>query len=227
MDTQKKFQKGHKSRIQTRYANETLENFQDYEVLELILSLTLIQKDTKILAKTLIDTFGGLNSVMNASVEDLQSIDSIGLKSATTIKLFKDVNTYLLREKINKINVFKSVEAVQDYLILKYRGVKNEEFRVLYLNSKNILLKDSAISKGISTKTLIDFTLIAQEIFNISATGIIVVHNHPSGDSKPSDQDVVTTNNLKTFLKYLNVRLLDHFVVGFDNIFSFAEEGLI
>ncbi len=227
MVAERKYQEGHKNRLQTRYTNETLDNFQPYEILELILSLTIIRKDTKILAKTLLDTFGGLNSVMNASVSDLQGVTGVGLKTATTIKLFKDVNVYLLKEKMNRIHVFKSVEAVQNYLILKYRGVKNEEFRVLYLNSKNILLKDSVISKGISTKTLIDFRLIAQEIINISATGIIVVHNHPSGDSKPSEQDVATTNNLKSFLKHLNVRLLDHFVVGFDNIFSFAEEGLI
>ncbi len=209
----KKQQQGHKNRLQTRYINETLESFEPHEVLELVLSLTLIRKDTKLLAKTLLDKFGGLNSVMNASVAELTSIDGIGPRTATTIKLFKDVSVCLLREKMNKVNVFRSVEAVQNYLVLKYRGVKNEEFRVLYLNSKNILLKDAVISKGISTKTLIDFRLIAQEIINISATGVIVVHNHPSGDSKPSEQDIVTTNSLKSFLKYLNVRLLDHFIV--------------
>lgn len=226
-DIKKKQQEGHKKRLQTRYTNETLENFHSYEILELVLSLTNVRKDTKSMAKTMIDKFGGLNSVMNATVSELQTIDGIGLKTATTIKLFKDVSVCLMREKMNRINVFKSVEAVQNYLVLKYRGVKNEEFRVLYLNSKNILLKDAVISKGISTKTLIDYRLIAQEIINIRATGIIVVHNHPSGDSKPSEQDIVTTNSLKSFLKYLNVRLLDHFIVGFDNLYSFAEEGLI
>lgn len=226
-DPSKIYQTGHKNRLQTRYMNESLENFQPYELLELVLSLTIIRKDTKLLAKKLLDTFGGLNSVMNATVNDLQEVGGIGLKTATTIKLFKDVNVYLMREQLNRMHVFKSVESVHNYLILKYRGVKNEEFRVLYLNSKNILLKDATISKGISTKTLIDFRLIAKEIFNISATGVIVVHNHPSGDSKPSEQDVSTTNSLKSFLKYLNVRLLDHFIVGFDDIFSFAEEGLI
>lgn len=227
MVAEKKYQEGHKARLQERYANETLDNFEDYEILELVLSLTIIRKDTKILAKILIDTFGGLNSVMNASVPDLREVGGIGKKTATTIKLFKDVSVQLLKEKMNRVNVFKSVEAVQNYLILKYRGVKNEEFRVLYLNSKNILLKDSTISKGIATRTLIDYRLIAQEVCNISATGVIVVHNHPSGDCSPSDQDVATTNNLKSFLKYMNVRLLDHFIVGFDTIFSFAEEGLI
>ena len=224
---EEKFLKGHKNRLQTRYDNESLDNFQAHEILELVLSLTIIRKDTKLLAKKLLDTFGGLNSVMNASVADLQDVAGVGLKTATAIKLFKDVNVHLLKEKMNRIHVFKSVEAVHNYLILKYRGVKNEEFRVLYLNSKNILLKDAIISKGISTKTLIDFRLIAKEVFNISATGVIVVHNHPSGDCKPSDQDVTTTNSLKTFLKYINVRLLDHFIVGFDDIFSFAEEGLL
>ncbi len=223
----KDYQVGHKNRIQTRYMNESLENFQAHEILELILSLTIIRKDTKVLAKTLLATFGGLNSVMNATVEDLQEVTGVGLKTATTIKLFKDVNVYLMREQMNRIHIFKSVEAVHNYLVLKYRGVKNEEFRVLYVNSKNILLKDAIISKGISTKTLIDFRLIAKEVCNISATGVIVVHNHPSGDCKPSNQDITTTNSLKSFLKYLNVRLLDHFIVGYDEIYSFAEEGLI
>lgn len=223
----KQYQQGHKNRIQSRYMNESLDNFQPHEVLELILSITIVRKDTKLLAKKLLQTFGGLNSVMNASASDLQDVAGVGLKTATTIKLFKDVNVFLMREKMNRIHVFKSVEAVNNYLILKYRGVKNEEFRVLYVNSKNILLKDAVISKGISTKTLIDFRLIAKEIFNISATGLIVVHNHPSGDCNPSSQDISTTNNLKSFLKHLNVRLLDHFIVGYDRIFSFAEEGLL
>lgn len=227
MDATKQFQKGHKSRLQQRYTEETLDNFEAHEILELVLSLTIIRKDTKTIAKTLLATFGSLNNVMNASVNDLKAVAEVGLKTATTIKLFKDVNVQLLREKMDKVNVFTSVEAVQNYLILRYRGVKNEEFRVLYLNSKNILLKDAVISKGISTRTLIDYRLIAQEVFNISATGVIVVHNHPSGDNKPSDQDIATTNNLKSFLKYLNVRLLDHFVVGYEEIFSFAEEGLL
>lgn len=227
MEKSKDYKEGHKSRLQLRYSNETLDNFQPYEILELILSLTNVRKDTKLLAKTLLDTFGGLNSVMNAPVSDLQTVTGVGLKTATTIKLFKDVNVYLLREKMNRINVFKSAESVHNYLKLKYRGCKNEEFRILYLNSKNILLNDAIISKGTSTKTLIDYRVIAQEIFNISATAIIIVHNHPSGDSKPSDQDITTTNALKSFLKYINVRLLDHFVVGFDDIFSFAEEGLL
>ena len=226
-DSIKKYQAGHKYRLQTRYEKESLDNFQPYEILELVLSLTITRKDTKLLAKNILESFGGLNSVMNASVSELQSFEGIGLKTATTIKLFKDVNVHLLREKMNRISVFKSVGAVHDYLILKYRGAKNEEFRVLYLNSKNILLKDAVISKGIATKTLIDYRVIAQEVINISATGIIVVHNHPSGDSKPSEQDIVTTNSLKAFLKYINVRLLDHFIVGFDDVFSFAEDGLI
>lgn len=227
MDTIKKFQVGHKTRLLNRYDNETLENFEPYEVLEMILSLTIIRSDTRILAKTLIESFGGLSAVMNATVTDLQTVTGIGLKSATTIKLFKDVNVYLLKDKINKINVFTSVDSVKDYLILKYRGCRNEEFRVLYVNSKNILLKDGLVSKGITTKTLIDFRLIAQEIFNISATGVIVLHNHPSGDNKPSEQDIITTQSLKKFLQYLSVRLLDHFIVGYDEIFSFADEGLL
>lgn len=226
-DIIKRNQRGHKKRLQERYSNETLDNFELHEILELILSLTITVKDTKVLAKNLLETYNGLNSVMSASVEELKSFDGIGLKTATSIKLFKDVNVHLLREKMNRVHVFKSAEAVKDYLILKYRGMKNEEFRVLYLNSKNILLKDSIISKGTSTKTLIDFKLIAQEIFTFSANAVIVVHNHPSGDNKPSEQDIITTNSLKSFLKYMSVRLLDHFIVGFDEIFSFAEEGLI
>lgn len=227
MDEQKKFQTGHKKRIQDRYNKESLENFEAYEVLELVLSITHVRKDTKLLAKAMIGKFGGLSAVMNAPVDDLRTFPEIGLKTATTIKLFKDVNVYLLRDKITKLNVFTSVNDVKNYLILKYRGYRNEEFRVLYLNSKNILIKDAAVSTGIVSKTLIDFRLIAKEILNISATAVIVLHNHPSGDNKPSEQDIVTTQNLKKFLKYLSVRLLDHFIVGYDEIFSFADEGLL
>lgn len=227
MGKEKKYQIGHKKRIQERYASESLENFEPYEVLELVLSITNVRKDTKLLAKAMIDRFGGLSAVMNAPVEDLRTFPEIGLKTATTIKLFKDVNVYLLRDKITKLHIFTSVNDVKNYLILKYRGYRNEEFRVLYLNSKNILLKDAAVSTGIVSKTLIDFRLIANEILNISATAVIVLHNHPSGDNKPSEQDIVTTQNLKKFLKYLSVRLLDHFIVGYDEIFSFADEGLL
>ena len=122
MDTVKKFQVGHKKRILDRYKNETLESFEPYEVLEMILSLTIIRSDTRLLAKKLIESFGGLIAVMNTSIDELCTFDGIGEKSAATIKLFKDVNVYLLRDKLTKIHVFDSVDKVKDYLILKYRG---------------------------------------------------------------------------------------------------------
>ena len=219
--------KGHKARLQGRYQKESLESFEAHEVLEMILSMTIIRKDTKPIAKSLLTIYGSLNSVMNTPIDDLISNDYIGLKTATNIKLFKDVNTFLLREKVTKTNIFKSVSDVESYLILKYKGSKNEEFRVLYLNSKNVLLKDVAISTGTSSKTYVDFSKLAKNIIDIGATAIIVLHNHPSGSTSPSQQDIKTTDNLKKFLVYLSVRLLDHFVIGSEDIFSFAEEGLI
>ncbi len=223
----KEMQKGHKARLQQRYQNESLEAFEAYEVLEMILSMTIIRKDTKPIAKKLLKIYGSLNGVMSTPIEDLLSNDSIGLKTATNIKLFKDVNVYLLREKVIKTNVFKSVNDVENYLLSRYKGCKTEEFRVLYLNSKNVLLKDAAISTGTSSKTYVDFTLMAKHIIDIGATAIIVLHNHPSGSITPSEQDIKTTQNLKKFLTYLSVRLLDHFIIGSNEILSFADEGLI
>ncbi|OQY39796.1 MAG: hypothetical protein B6226_01050, partial [Candidatus Cloacimonetes bacterium 4572_65] len=165
--------------------------------------------------------------VMNTSVKQLKTHDNIGLKTASVIRLFKDVNVYLKREVIKNVEVFTNVQQVEDYLVLRYKGQVNEEFRVLYLNSKNILLKDGAISTGTAAKTYIDYTVLAKEILAIGATGIIVLHNHPSGNNSPSQQDLVTTKSLRQFLVFLGVRFLDHFIIGADSLYSFAKNDLL
>ena len=202
----------------------TIDN--DMDALKRILKICGIKKHVTV-AKEMLEKFASIEVLLNSDISELM-LDSISYEQAESIRTFKDISNYVFKKRINKdIDAFTQVEHVTNFLINKYKGSTREEFGVLYLNSKNRLLSDVVVSTGSSTKTIIDFLKIASSIESLGATAIIVYHNHPSGDNKPSEQDITSTNSLKTFLKYLNVRLLDHFILGFNDYYSFVNEGLL
>jgi len=140
--------KQHKKRLRERFHKNNLDGFHNYEVLELILSYSIIRKDTKALAKSLINHFGSLSAVINAPINLLAQIEGIGERTASLIKLFREVGNFHLRESIIKNDAIKCSEDVYAYLKFYYKGLKNEEFKILYLNSRNIILFEETLFIG-------------------------------------------------------------------------------
>lgn len=198
----------------------------DIDALKRILKICGVKRYVST-AKELLEKFASIEVLLNSDIADL-IMDNISYEQAESIRTFKDISNYVFRKRIDKsVDAFTQVNQVTDYLINKYKGATREEFGVLFLNSKNRLLSDTVISTGTTTKTMIDFLKIATSIDSLGANAIIVYHNHPSGENKPSEQDIASTQALKRFLKYMDVRLLDHFVLGYNDSFSFANEGIL
>ncbi|MBW6516603.1 MAG: DNA repair protein RadC [Candidatus Cloacimonetes bacterium] len=222
-DTKKK----HKERLRIRYCQDGLAGFHNYEVLELILSYSLIQKDTKQIAKELINEFGSLIGVINAPVEKLIKIEGLGERTVVLLKLFRDTMTYALRENITKQICITSCHDVYNYLKHYYKGKQNEEFKVLYLNSRNYIITEETLFRGTVNEAKIYIRTLLQNVIKNGATAIIVVHNHPGGTLKASEEDIMITEKIKKVLTFIDVKVLDHIIVGDNDYISLANERMI
>jgi len=138
----------HRERLRQRYINDGLNGFHNYEVLELMLSYSIVRQDTKALAKSLLNTFGNLMNVLNASVEELSQVKGISDRSAVLLKLFRDAPNFYLREVLTDRVQISSCYDVYEYLKQCYKGLKNEEFKAIYLNSRNIIIREETLFHG-------------------------------------------------------------------------------
>jgi DNA repair protein RadC len=217
----------HKERLRKRYEETGLDGFHDYEVLELILSYSLIYKDTKPLAKELIAEFGSLIGVLNAPVEKLSQVKGVTRRTAVMIKLFRDTMTFALSDKIMTENWLSSCNDVYNYLKHYYKGKQNEEFKVIYLNSRNYIISEETLFRGTVNEAKIYVRNLLQNVIKTGAASIIIAHNHPGGTLKASEEDILITEKIKKVLKYINVNVLDHLIIGDNDYISLASERKI
>lgn len=224
MDKNKK--KKHKFRLRQRFLRNGLEGFHNYEVLELLLSYTIIRKDTKLIAKKLLDKFGTVTEVINAPQELLLEVKGLGERSVTLLKLFKSFNNYHLKERILDSNYISCSNHVFTYLKHYFKGLKTEQFKVLYLNNKNNIIYEETLAKGTTNEAKIYIKTLMEKIILLKASAIIIAHNHPTGSLEPSKPDINLTKRLEKALKYIEIRLLDHLIIGDNEYFSFKDNNL-
>lgn len=217
----------HKERLRKRYDKNGLDGFHDYEVLEMMLSYSIIRKDTKPIAKALIKHFGSLTNVINAPIELLCTIEGVGHRTAVLIKLFKDVASFHLRENIIEKPFIRNIKEMTDYLTHHFKGKAYEEFKVIYLNASLMIIHEETLAKGISNQTNIYLKQLVQNVIHYNASLVIVVHNHPAGSVEPSDSDIRLTKNIKYALNLIDVKLMDHIIVGQNKYLSMANEGYL
>jgi len=217
----------HKERLRSRYCVDGLEGFHNYEVLELILSYSLVRRDTKQLAKRLIEEFGSLIGVLNAPVEKLIAQKDISERTAVLLKLFRDTMTYALSEKIVKEKWITSCQDVYEYLKQYYKGKKNEEFKVIYLNSRHIIIDEETLFRGTVNEAKIYIRTLLESVIKTGAAAVIIVHNHPGGTLKATEDDLLITEKIKKVLRYIDVNVLDHIIIGDNDYISLASEKRI
>lgn len=218
---------GHRSRIRDRFLKHGLEPFHDYEALELLLIYAISRKDVKPIAKCLIERFGSFREVMDASIEELQGVKGVGLNSAILLKLIKGCADRYLREKVLLKPVISSPSALLDYCRHCMGGLKEEQFRVIFLNAKNEVLTDEIIQQGTIDQAAVYPRKIIERTLSHKAKALIFVHNHPSGDPSPSQQDKELTQGLIRMAKDLGIRVHDHLIIGRKGHFSFKEGDLL
>ena len=218
---------GHRKRLRDRFIKGGLAGFSDYEIVELLLSLGTPRRDCKQQAKEAIKRFKTLRGVLSASLEELQEINGVGAHSALGIRLVQEAAREFLKEKIVDKPVYKSAQEMFDYLYHSMRDLKKEVFKVIYLNSRSQIIDTADLFEGTVSSSAVSPREVMEGAIKSNAASIIFVHNHPSGNAEPSRSDKQLTKDLVYAGSIMQIKVLDHLVIGNDRYFSFAGEGLI
>ena len=218
---------GHRKRLREKFIKSGLAGFHDYEIIELLLSLGTPRKDCKQQAKEAIKRFKTLRGVLEALPEELQQISGIGPHSTFGIKLMQAVAREFLKEKIIDKPFYKSSQEIFDYLYHSIRDLKKEVFKVIYLNSQNQIIETEDLFSGTPDKSFISPREVMERAIKHNAVSLIFVHNHPSGSPEPSLSDKELTRELVYASGIMQIKVLDHIIIGNNTYFSFAGEGLI
>ncbi len=217
---------GHRDRLRERFLNAP-DALPDYELLELLLFMAIPRKDVKPIAKELIRKFKDLNGVLNASLNDLQSINGISHNSAVAIRAIRAAGLRLLKQDIMQRPVLTNWQRLLDYCQASMANEPNEHFRLIFLNKRNEVIADEVQQSGTVDHTPAYPREIVKRALDVGATALIMVHNHPSGDPSPSPADIQMTKKVIEAATPFDITLHDHLIISRNGYKSFKTEGLI
>ena len=218
---------GHYARLRQRFLSSGIDGFLDYEVVELLLKLADNRRDQKITAKLLLNTFKSLRGVLEANPEQLKNIKGIGDANIFGLKLVQSVARRYLKEQIIGENYIQSSENVLDYLRHNLRDRGREVFLVVLLNGRNQVLDIVELFEGTLTTSAVYPREVIKLILEKDAAAVIFVHNHPSGNPKPSKDDQNLTQKLKAACSTIDVQLHDHLIIAGNDYTSMADKGMV
>ena len=205
---------GHRERMRLKFARSGASAMAEYEILEMLLYRSVRQGDTKPIAKRLIDEFGSLSEVLSAPVARLTEVKGIGEAVALDLKLIQAAGALLASGGFRERPLLTSWTKVLDYCRATMAFEDREMFRILFLDKKNRLIKDEVQQVGTVDHTPVYPREVAKRALELSATAIILVHNHPSGDPTPSRADIDMTKVIVDVLNPLGVTVHDHIIIG-------------
>lgn len=212
---------GHRRRVMKKVFENGIETLLEHEFLELCLFAVYKRCDTNPLAHALLEKFGNLESVCNATEEELTSVEGIGPAAAEYIRLIPHISKgYSMHTSMRKKQKFDTRESICDRCVALLKGQKNEVAYVLCFDNSHHLIKEVKIGEGSPGKVPMDARKIMDAVARTSTTRIMVCHNHPSGVYAPSRQDCLTTNSIKTLVGAIGIELIDHIVVVDDDYVS-------
>jgi DNA repair protein RadC len=217
---------GHRERLRQRLIDAGAENLPDYELLEVILFVSNPRGDVKPLAKEVLDHFGGFAAVMSASPDALAEA-GLGLAGIAAIKSVREAALRLMRTELEEQPVVNSWDKLIDYCNAQVAHNKIEEFHVLFLDRKNVLIKHERQQRGTIDHTPVYPREVVKRALELGASALILVHNHPSGDPTPSKADIAVTQDIKKAAAPLGVVLHDHVIIARNHHVSLRDLGLI
>ena len=198
---------------------------EDYEVLELLLIHAQPRKDIKPTAKDLINRFGSLKGVIEADADDLAQVNGVGPTSTLLINLMKDLAIrYLNQQAKTKPHIGSTPELIR-YCKAYFGGAREEEFRVIYLDTRHHIIEVETLQEGTVNQAAVYPRKVLERALKHKASGIILVHNHPSGHTAPSPDDLRLTRIIAETAKKLGIEVHDHLIIGGDSSYSFRERG--
>ncbi len=222
-----KNQEGHRERLREKFNQSGLAAFLDYEIVELLLTLGTARKDCKPQAKEAIERFKTLRGVLQAPPEELQKIKGISSHNTFVIKFVQELAGEFLKEQILNKPYCKSSQEVFNYLCHSMRDLKKETFKVMFLNAQNQIIEVESLFEGTLNTSAVYAREIIERSIRHNAAALIFAHNHPSGNPAPSDNDKQITQDLVFAANTMQMKVLDHIIIGDNSYFSFADEGLI
>lgn len=216
----------HRKRLRERFITGGSTAVPDYELLELVLFRAIPRQDVKPLARELIDTFGDFNRVLSAPLGQLTRIKGVGDAVAIELKVVEAAAHRLARARVMQRHVVSSWAALLDYCHTVMAHRDTEQFRILFLDTKNVLIADEEQAKGTLDHVPVYPREVVKRALELNAASLILVHNHPSGDPTPSEMDITMTRQIAQAAQALSITLHDHLIIGKSCEISFRAEGL-
>ena len=216
---------GHRKRMKERFLAEGLDNFQEHEVLELLLFYCVPMKDTNPLAHDLLNRFGSLSQVLEAPKEELEKVPGVGEHVSTFLNLITEVGRYYLVNRSQQGNVAMTIEQCGEYMLPFFFGRKYETVFLLCLDAKCKVLCCREIGEGSVNTANISVRKVVETALASNATSVVLGHNHPSGIAVPSGEDIQTTLRIAEALQMVDVVLADHIVVADGDFVSMVQSG--
>lgn len=217
----------HRARLRQRLLEGGPDALLDHELVEYLLALALPRRDTKPLAKKLIRDFGGFGSLLAADADAIARVGEISRGAVAALKIAQASALRLLQSQVTERPVLGSWQALLDYLHADLAHNPVERVRVLFLNSKNMLIRDEQMSEGSVDEAAVYIREIIRRALEYHATALILVHNHPSGDPSPSQQDIRLTRDIVEAGRHLKIAVHDHLIIGTRGHSSLRAMGLI
>jgi len=218
---------GHRQRMRKRYLRSGLDSFDDLAILEFLLFYAIPRQDTNPIAHRLLDYYGDLASVLEATVEDLQRIEGVGESAAVLLSLFAPVARRHMCERVRIGKILDTNTKCGDYLLPHFFGERDEVMYLLCLDAKLMALDCRAMFRGAPDSVGISVRRIAETALSCGASYVVIAHNHPTGYAVPSIEDEQVTMRIRAALEALDIRLLDHIIVANGDYVSMAESGIL
>jgi DNA repair protein RadC len=218
---------GHRGRMRARLLAAGPDALADHEVLEMMLFLAVPRRDTKPIARALLAAFGSFAGAVAAPLAELRRIDGLGDAGAAALKTIQAAALRLARAEVTARPVLNNWDRLMDYLHAVLARERVEQFRVLFLDTRNRLLADEVQGRGTVNHTPVYPREVVRRALELQAAGIILVHNHPSGDPTASPEDVAMTAEVKAAARALDLKLHDHVIVGNGRWTSLRQQGLL
>lgn len=216
---------GHRARLRQRLLGGA--GLLDHELIEYLLATAIPRRDTKPLAKNLLREFGGIGGVLTADADALLKQDGMGETAVAALKIAQACALRLVQTHTESRPILSNWQALLDYLHadMAHHGV--ERFRVLHLNTKNMLIRDEVMSKGSIDQAAVHVREVIRRAIDLNSSALILVHNHPSGDPSPSSADIDVTRNIAEAGRRLGIAVHDHLIIGTRGHVSLRSQGLI
>ena len=218
----KNVHENHRARVRETIRKTGVSNIPDINLLEYLLFYSIPRKDTNEIAHSLLDTFGSLNGVLNASYEQLLEVEGMGESSALLISLIPGISRrYIESAEKKKINLSEPSDAME-YIKSKFFGEKKEVFYMLCLDALGNLINCSKLGEGNPETVVLDKRALLETAFRNNADTVVFAHNHPNGIAAPSKEDLNMTSDFSSLFKKVGIRLADHIIVGGSDVISLA-----